>query len=176
MVFSSSLLIGAALMGSIAGQPLVTAAHYRNHADYQLLSQRDSTVYLNRQCRRTAEGWNQELMPLNTWRVAHRQSFMAQGREYWFVYGMYQDGASLLCVTLPGYKNGWRLNIPTLQSQFIGDIQRESNAKFLIIVNGGNGRVVPMTKYRLNLSNPETPQWTVLSRWTGPPADNPSIR
>lgn len=115
-------------------------------------------------------------MPLNAWRVAHRQSFMAQGREYWFVYGMYQDGSSLLCVTLPGYKNGWRLNIPTLQSQFIGDIQRESNAKFLIIVNGGNGRVVPITKYRLNLSNPETPQWTVLSRWTGPPADNPSIR
>lgn len=175
MISSSSLLIGAALMGSVAGQPLAPAAHFPNHADYQLLSQRDSTVYLDRQCRRTAEGWNQVLLPPNAWRVAHRQSFTTKGREYWFVYGMYQDGASLLCITLPDYKNGWRLNIPTLQSQFIGDIQRESNAIYQIIVNGGNGRVVPITKYRLNLSNPETPQWTVLGRWTGPPADNPSI-
>ena len=170
------LLIGSALLGSIAVHHIVLGAHFPTPADSQLLIQRGSTVYLDRQCRRTAEGWDQVLLPPNAWRVAYRQSFTAQGKEYWLVYGKYQDGASLLCITSPGYKNGWRPNIPALQSRFIGDIQNESNAQFLIIVNGGNGRLVPITKYRLNLSNPETPQQSVLSRWTGPPADNPSIR
>ena len=69
-----------------------------------------------------------------------------------------------------------KLAIPALQSQFIGDIRKESKASFQIIVSGGNGRLVNLTSYRIDLSNPDNPQWSVLSRWRGEPVSNPIMR
>lgn len=170
MIFSFSLLLGSALVGSIADYPVDPAAHYPNHADLQLLSQRGSTVYIDHQCRTTAESW------MNAWRVAHRQSFTAQGQDYWLVLGKYGDGSSLLCITKPGFQSGWKLYAPRLQRQFIGDIQKEVAASFQVIVNSGNGRIVNLERYSLNLSNPKSPQLSTIESWSGEPILNPIMR
>jgi hypothetical protein len=169
-------MIGAILLLSFAGSAAASAAPHPVDKPDTLLSQARETVYIDNKCRRTAQGWNQVLLPPNSWRVAHVSPFEARGQNYWLVFGKFQDGSSLLCVTRPGYMNGRKLAIPTLQSQFIGDIKKESKASFQIIVNGGNGRLVDLTSYRIDLSNPDNPLWSVLSRWRGQPVSNPIMR
>lgn len=169
-------MIWSILLLSFAGPAADSAAPHPVAEPDTHLTQASETVYIDAKCRRTAQGWNQVLLPPNSWRVAHVSPFEARGQNYWLVYGMYQDGGSLLCVTRPGYMNGRKLTIPTLQSQFIGDIKKESKASFQIIVNGGNGRLVPITKYRVNLVDLQKPQWSILSRWSGEPVSNPIMR
>ena len=169
-------MIGAILLLSFAGSAAASAAPHPVAEPDTLLSQAGETVYIDAKCRRTAQGRNQLLLPPNSWRVAHVSPFEARGQNYWLVFGKFGDGASLLCVTSPGYMNGKKLAIPTLQSQFIGDIKKESKASFQIIVNGGNGRLVNLTSYRIDLSNPDNLQWSVLSRWRGEPVSNPIMR
>ena len=124
-----------------------------------MLAQAGGTVHLNDKCRRVAEGFG-------TWQVRYRRPFQSSGEQYWFVVGQYQDGASLLCITKPGYAQGQRLALPQLQSHFIGQISQEGNSSsFLVDHRDGNGRAVLITRYRLSLANPSNPTLTQLKQW-----------
>jgi hypothetical protein len=124
-----------------------------------LLSQAPAAVSLNTNCQQVAERWD-------TWRVDQRYAFQAGGQSYWFVVATYQDGASRLCLTRPGYAQGVPLAVPELQNQYIDRIfQVGSGSSFLIDHRDGNGRAVLITRYRLNLTNPSRPQLTQLKRW-----------
>jgi len=124
-----------------------------------LLSQAPTAVSLNDNCQRVAEG-------SDTWRVDQRYAFQASGQSYWFVDANYMDGSSLLCLMRPGYAQGSPLPVPELQNSFIGRIFQEGrSSSFLIDHRGGNGRAVLITRYRLNLANPSSPQLTPLKQW-----------
>ena len=134
-----------------------------------VLSQAQKTAYLDSTCQPTAEQWD-------AWRVVYRQVFKAGGKLHGLLVSKYQDGASQLCLAEPDGSRGHRLDVPTLQNQFIGDMRHEAGASFVIVVNHGNGRLVNLTRYRLNLSNPSRPQLTVLEQWSGPPMMKETVR
>jgi hypothetical protein len=128
-----------------------------------LISQAGNAVYLDKDCQRSAARWD-------TWQVAYRRSFDVGGQPYWFSVAKYQDGSSLLCISQPGYMQGQRLAVSQLQHQFIGQVtQEDKTPSFLVIVNGGNGRLVTLTQYRLNLGNPYRPTLIRLRQWQGSP-------
>jgi hypothetical protein len=153
-------MIGLILQAALIGAAQASAAPLPSAKPEALLSQAAITVYLNDKCRRVAEGFD-------TWQVRYRRPIqVASGEQYWFVVGQYGDGASLLCVTRPGYAQGQTLALPQLQSQFIGQISQEgSGSSFLIDHRDGNGREVVITRFRLSLSDPWRPRLTQLSQW-----------
>lgn len=69
-------------------------------------------------------------------------------------------------MTRPGYAQEIPLAVPELQNQYIDRIfQVGSGSSFLIDHRDGNERAVLITRYRLNLTNPSSPQLTPLKRW-----------
>lgn len=64
-----------------------------------LVGQAGNPAYLDKNCQRTTEGWD-------TWQVAYRRSFEGGAKPYWFSVAKYQDDASLLCISKPGYLQG----------------------------------------------------------------------
>jgi hypothetical protein len=160
MNHSTLLLIGTASLLTLAAQSSAASTPHPAQYPERFLSQASTTVYLNNKCRRVAEGFD-------TWQVRYRRPFkVASGEQYWFVVGQYGDGASLLCVTRPGYAQGQPLALPQLQSRFIDQISQEgSGSSFLIDHQDGNGREVVMTRYRLILSDPMRPRLSQLKQW-----------
>lgn len=160
---------GLALLVAMTAQPGVTASPkaqiISGRAQEEILvSQSGTPIYLDKDCQRTPGVWG-------TWQVVYRRSFDVRGQPYWFSVGKYQDGSSLLCISSPGYLQGQRLAASQLQSQFIGHIVQEGNTpSFLVTVNGGNGRLVMLTQYRLGLGNPFRPTLVRLKQWQGSPS------
>ncbi len=108
---------------------------------------------------------NQKLQQAGAF-VNYQSEFKANRQSYWFSAARYQDGAVILCLSKPNFKEAKALSASELQNQFIRKIVKapNSNAVFLITVAEGNGNPVPLTEYRLNLSNPNKPIVTRLPR------------
>lgn len=160
MITQAPLLTASVLLMALAGHSPMSAFSQPAAKGNVMLVQVGGTVHLNDKCRRVAEG-------LGTWQVNYRRPFQSSGGEqYWFVIGQYGDGASLLCVTKPGYAQGQRLALTQLQSHFIGQISQEGySSSFLVDHRDGNGRAVLITRYRLSLANPSNPTLTQLKQW-----------
>ncbi|MEW6497100.1 MAG: hypothetical protein AB1589_32045 [Cyanobacteriota bacterium] len=96
--------------------------------------------------------------------VNYQSAFTANRQSYWFSAARYLDGAVLLCISKPNFREAKPLSVSQLQNQFIHKIVKapNSNAVFLVTVAEGNGGPVPLTDYRLNLSNPNKPVLTRL--------------
>jgi len=156
----SPIINGSIILMALAVFAPASATPWPAAKTEPLLSQAAGTVFLDTKCRRVAEGFD-------TWRVKYRRSFqVASGEQYWFVVGQYQDGASLLCVTKPGYAQGQPLALPQLQRHFIDQLSQENNSSsFLLDHRDGNGREVVITRFRLSLSDPWRPRLTQLSQW-----------
>lgn len=116
-------------------------------------------VVLDDQCRP-----NQRLQAPDRAFVNYQSEFRANRQSYWFSAARYQDGAVILCISKPNFKEVKPLNTGQLQNQFIRKIVKapNTNSVFLITVAEGNGSSVPLTEYRLNLSNPNKPVVTRL--------------
>jgi hypothetical protein len=164
----SSARFGFALLLAMPAQPGLTVSPRGliisgGVQEEHLVGQAGNSVYLDQNCQRTTEGWD-------TWKVEYRRTLDVGGQQYWFSRAQYQDGASLLCISRPGYLQGKRLPVSQLQSRFIGQVKQEGNMpSFLVIVNDGNGRLVTLTQYRLGLDNPSRPSLVKLRQWQGSP-------
>ena len=155
-ILKNVALTAIALSASTWGAPGHAETPWNN---VFLLSQAATAVHLNENCQRVAEAWN-------TWRVDERHPFQAGGQTYWLVIAKYQDGASRLCMTRPGFIQGKPLSVPQLQSQYFNRIFQEgTSSSFLIDHRDGNERTVLITRYRLNLANPSNPKLTRLKQW-----------
>lgn len=98
--------------------------------------------------------------------VNYQSEFKANRQTYWFSAARYQDGAYILCLSKPNFKEPQPLKVNQLQNQFIRKIVKvpNSNTLFVVTVAEGNGSRVPLTDYQLNLSNPNQPSVTRLRR------------
>lgn len=134
-----------------------------NIAHASLVTQANSSVFLDNNCQRKSEKSNS----WGLWRVTSKTEFKAGGQQHWLVVANYQDGSSLLCITQPGYTKGFPLAAPELQSQFIERVHSEARARsiFLIDVRSGNGRIAQITRYQLDLENPSKPRLSVIGQW-----------
>ncbi len=98
--------------------------------------------------------------------VNYQSEFKVNRQTYWLSAARYQDGAALLCISKPNFKEPQPLKASQLQNQFIRKIVKSpnSNTVFVVTVAEGNGSRVPLTEYQLNLSNPNQPSVTRLRK------------
>lgn len=91
--------------------------------------------------------------------INYQSEFKANRQTYWLSAARYQDGAVILCISQPNFKEPRPLKASQLQNQFIRKIVKtpNSNTVFVVTVAEGNGSRVPLTEYQLNLSNPNQP-------------------
>lgn len=116
-------------------------------------------VYIDNNCRR-----NQALSQYDRFTVFLRSQFRANGQNYWFYAGRYQDGAAIFCISRPDFREARTLSARQIQNQFIDKIVKVPNRKatFIVTVAEGNGSRVPLTDYRIDLNNPNRPVVTRL--------------
>lgn len=118
-------------------------------------------VLVDNRCRRNSRLPNSEGALVN-----YQSEFKTYFQRYWLSAARYQDGAYILCLSKPDFKEPKPLNASQLQNQFIRKIVKASNSNtvFIVTVAEGNGSRVPLTEYHLNLSNPNQPRVTRLRK------------
>lgn len=115
-------------------------------------------IYVDKQC-----NYNPDLERLERFTVFYNEEFISNEQTYWLYAGRYQDGAVLLCVSLPDYLESQPLNLPDLQFNFIDSVtkQTDSDRTFIIEVRNGNGFSRDNTSfskfYQIDLTNLEQP-------------------
>ena len=126
---------------------------------YQRSKLTANEVYLDNNCRR-----DQELLQEDRFILFYRSQFRANNQDYWFYAGRYQDGAAIFCISKPNFNEAKPLDRNLkIQFQFIDNIVKVSNVNntFIVTVREGNGSGIPLTDYKLDLSNPNRPLLTV---------------
>ncbi|PSB41043.1 hypothetical protein [Chamaesiphon polymorphus] len=110
-------------------------------------------------------GLNDRCQPAPTapeqWTIRQTFNFTDRGKSYKLVYSSTNDGSGSLCL-LQGtsaksvsYKPNW----------YLDRVERGSAKVFNVQIHDGNGNSSPTIKYRLNLTQPQNPQFTVLKQW-----------
>lgn len=110
-------------------------------------------IYLDKSC-----SLNQRLPQDDKFLVFYKSQFRANNQNYWFSAARYQDGVAILCISRPDFKQASIVkNFPL---SFISDIAKDPNRNglFVVTVLEGNGRNVPITVYRLDITNPNRPK------------------
>lgn len=129
---------------------------------YQRSKLTANEVYLDNNCRR-----NQGLLPEDRFILFYRSQFRTNNQDYWFYAGRYQDGAAIFCISKPNFNEAKPLDRNLkIQFQFIDNIVQvyNVNTAFIVTFREGNGFGVPLTDYRLDLSNPNRPVLAQLSQ------------
>ncbi|RUS93302.1 hypothetical protein DSM106972_096580 [Dulcicalothrix desertica PCC 7102] len=111
---------------------------------------------------------HQQIHPDDGYRIFYKSEFKVGGENYWLYSARYEDGAAIVCISKPGFKQARHLKLKPIDSVFIHEVTNDARNKaaFLVTVAGGNGSYVPMTQYRLSLSTPNKPVLTKLRTWT----------
>jgi hypothetical protein len=109
-------------------------------------------IYLDKTC-----NLNQRLSQIEKFFVFYKSEFRTNNQSYWLSAARYQDGAAILCISRPYFKQA-KL-VKEIPIGFISTITKDlsRNGVFLVTVREGNGRNVPITVYRLDVINPNKP-------------------
>ena len=115
--------------------------------------------YITSRCQLTS---NQQ----STFKLVFNDTFTTNSRVYRFYVGQYMDGAGVFCIANKDFSNASRLAISSIQGQFFSDIKRMNGKPvYKFNIRDGNGMNVPVTRYRLQLRNPRSPQIKAIDRW-----------
>lgn len=116
-------------------------------------------IYVDKRCL-----FNPNLDPIDKFAVTYTSEFIAQGERYWLSAATYQDGAAIFCISRPDFVEAKPLDTSELIYQFVESIVIDTNsdAVFIVTIREGQNYPVPLTDYRLDLSNPERPIVTRL--------------
>lgn len=106
-------------------------------------------IYLDKTCK-----LNPRLVKTEKFLVFYKSEFKANEQSYWLSAARYQDGAAIVCISKPDFKQA-RL-VKEIPISFISTITKDTNKNglFIVTVREGNGRNVPITVYRLDVTNP----------------------
>ena len=110
-------------------------------------------VYLDKNC-----SLNQRLPKIEKFLVFYKSEFRANSQSYWLSAARYQDGAAILCISRPGFKQA--SIVKDFPVSFISTIAKDTNSKgvFIVTVREGNGLNVPITVYQLDVTDPNRPR------------------
>jgi hypothetical protein len=100
------------------------------------------------------------------WTIDKTFPFTDQGKNYKLVLSRTIDGSGSICLTQG--KSNRPIGLKYWESEFIDRVDRVSAKVFTFQVHEGNGSPTPTKKYRLNLSNPQQPQISLLKSWVIP--------
>ena len=99
------------------------------------------------------------------WHIDYASSFNAHGNKYLIFATRHGDGSRMLCLS----KNNFRDNSPVEtpgRSLFLHNIERQSGSSIIEYeYHPGNGWGYEVKKYRLDLSDPERPSFSVVDSW-----------
>lgn len=109
-------------------------------------------IYLDKNCT-----LNQRLPKIEKLLVFYKSEFRANQQNYWLSAARYQDGAAILCISRQDFRQATR--VKDFPVSFISTIAKDTNSKgvFIVTVREGNGLNVPITVYRLDVTNPNRP-------------------
>jgi hypothetical protein len=99
----------------------------------------------------------------NDWNVEKNFSFSDQGKSYQLVFSRTNDGSGSICLVRG--KSGKQVASKYWKSEFLDRVDRVSSKIFTFQVHQGNGNNSPTAKYRLNLTQPQNPQVTLMKKW-----------
>ncbi len=110
-------------------------------------------IYLDKNCRQ-----NQGLPQIEKFLVFYKSEFRANSQSYWLSAARYQDGAAILCISRPDFKQA--SIVKDFPIAFISTIAKDINRNwiFIVTVREGNGLNVPITVYQLDVTNPNRPR------------------
>lgn len=110
-------------------------------------------IYLDKSC-----SLNQRLPKNEKFLVFYKSEFRVNSQNYWLSAARYQDGGAILCISKPDFKQASRVN--DFPIAFISTIAKNPNRNevFIVTVREGNGLNVPITVYRLDITNPNRPR------------------
>lgn len=110
-------------------------------------------IYLDKNCMQ-----NQRLPQIEKFLVFYKSEFRANSQNYLLSAARYQDGAAILCISRPDFKQARAVN--EIPIAFISSIVKDTNRNevFIVTVREGNGLNVPITVYRLDVTNPNRPR------------------
>ncbi|MAR07483.1 MAG: hypothetical protein CL862_10310 [Cyanobium sp. NAT70] len=118
-----------------------------------------SGTFVNTKCRRVRNS-------AGSLRVDYQSVFKANNRSYRFYVARAADGAGLFCVSDKNYSDAFPLRLPAIQNRFYNNIKRKDDKPvYKFNIRYGNGRQVPVTRYKLQLRNPRKPELRVLKNW-----------
>lgn len=117
-------------------------------------------VYIDENCRH-----NPNLQQIDRFVVFYSRKFTTNNQTYWLYATRYQDGAVLFCVSRPNFVQPQLIQAEEISFQFIEKIDQNGNnsPNFHVQVRHGQNINVPLSDYRLNLTNPARPKVTPLS-------------
>lgn len=109
-------------------------------------------IYLDKTC-----SLNQRLPKIEKFLVFYKSEFRANGKNYWLSAARYQDGGAILCISKPDFRQA--SIVKDFPISFIESIAKDTNRsrEFIVTVLEGNGRNVPITLYRIDVTNPNRP-------------------
>jgi hypothetical protein len=97
------------------------------------------------------------------WSVEKSFSFSDRGTSYQLVFSRTNDGTGSLC--LAKGKTGKKVALQYWNGEYIDRLDRVSTKVFTFQVHQGNGNNSPTAKYRLNLTQPQNPQVSLMKKW-----------
>ncbi len=139
-------LIATTVSQSIIGFPLAAAAQKKFNG-------------LDQSCKPAPTGDEE-------WTIEKTFQFSEQGKNYKLILSKMIDGSGSICL-LQG-KFSKPIGLKYWESEFIDGVDRVSAKVFTFQVHEGNGTPTPTKKYRLNLTQPQNPQITLLKKWIIP--------
>ncbi len=115
--------------------------------------------YITSRCQLTS---NQQ----SKFKIAFNDTFTTNSRINDFYVGQYMDGTGVFYIANNDFSNASRIPISSIQDQFFSDIKRvKGEPIYKFNIRAGNGMNVPVTRYRLQLRDPRSPQMKAIDRW-----------
>lgn len=110
-------------------------------------------IYLDKNC-----SLNQRLPKNEKFLVFYKSEFRANSQNYLLSAARYQDGAAILCISKPDFKQA--SIVKDFPASFISTIAKDTDSKgeFIVTVREGNGRNVPITVYQIDVTDPNRPK------------------
>ncbi|NMP06090.1 hypothetical protein HI855_05850 [Cyanobacteria bacterium 150NLHA] len=99
------------------------------------------------------------------WQIDYASRFNAHGNKYLIFAIRYGDGSRKLCLSKNNFRDSSSIETPG-RSLFLHNIERQADSSIIEYeYHPGNGWGYEVKKYRLDLSDPERPSFSVVDRW-----------
>jgi hypothetical protein len=97
------------------------------------------------------------------WLIKRTYKFTDRGKNYKLIYSSTMDGGGSICL-MEG-KSAKPLGLKYWKDEYLDRVDFLKTKVFTFQIHQGNGNNVPYKKYRLDLTQPQSPKVTLVREW-----------
>jgi hypothetical protein len=97
------------------------------------------------------------------WLIKRTYKFADRGKNYKLIYSTTHDGVGTICL-FQG-KSAKPVGLKYWKDEYIDRVDFVKNKVFTFQIHQGNGNNTPYKKYRLDLTQPQSPKVTLVREW-----------